>query len=72
MCNNISFQLGYHKPHLLGNEYTRLDFSRRPMRKDVGTQMLYRDAHMTGKTNQVHALLQPITRIGLVRFSDHE
>lgn len=42
--------LGYHKPHLLGNEYTRLDFSRRPMRKDVGTLMLYRDAHMTGWT----------------------
>ena len=41
-------QLGYQKPQLLGSEYTHLDYCRRPMRKDLGKQMLYRDAHMTG------------------------
>lgn len=41
-------QLGYQKPHLLGSEYTHFDFCRRPLRKDVGKRMLYRDAHMTG------------------------
>merc|ERR1719320_471822 len=41
-------QLGYLKPHLLGNEYTHLDYCRRPLRKDLGKSMLYRDAHMTG------------------------
>jgi len=41
-------QLGFQKPQLLGNEYTHLDYCRRPMRKDVGKLMLYRDAHMTG------------------------
>ena len=40
--------LGYLKPHLLGNEYTHLDYCRRPLRKDLGKSMLYRDAHMTG------------------------
>eukprot|EP00095_Tigriopus_kingsejongensis_P012725 maker-scaffold43_size480169-snap-gene-2.24 protein:Tk12725 transcript:maker-scaffold43_size480169-snap-gene-2.24-mRNA-1 annotation:"hypothetical protein DAPPUDRAFT_323991" len=41
-------QLGYLKPQLLGNEYTHIDYGRRPLRKDVGSKMLYRDAHMTG------------------------
>lgn len=42
-------QLGYQKPHLMGSEYTHLDFcGRKPLRKDVGKRMLYRDAHMTG------------------------
>ncbi len=41
-------QLAYQKPHLLGQEYTHLDYCRRPMRKDVGRKVLYRDAHMTG------------------------
>jgi len=41
-------QLGYLKPHLLGSEYTHLDYCRRPLRKDLGKSMLYRDAHMTG------------------------
>lgn len=43
-------QLGYQKPQLLGSEYTHLDYCRRPMRKDVGKKMLYRDAFMTGWT----------------------
>ena len=33
-----------------GSEYTHLDYCRRPMRKDLGKKMLYRDAHMTGWT----------------------
>ena len=42
-------QLGYQKPHLLGSEYTHLDFfGRKPLREDIGKRMLYRDAHMTG------------------------
>lgn len=36
--------------YLLGNEYTHLDYCRRPMRHDLGKKMLYRDAHMTGWT----------------------
>ncbi len=41
-------QLGFQKPGLLGDEYTHLDYCRRPLRKDLGKRMLYRDAHMTG------------------------
>ena len=41
-------QLGKLAPHLLGEEYTWLEYSRRPLRKDIGSRMLYRDAHMTG------------------------
>ena len=42
-------QLGYQKPHLMGAEYTHLDFhGRKPSRDDVGKRALYRDAHMTG------------------------
>ncbi len=43
-------QLGYQKPQLLGGEYSHLDYCRRPLRKDVGKRMLYRDQHMTGWT----------------------
>jgi len=39
-----------HLKFLQGDDFTRLDFSRRPLQRDVGTQMLYRDAHMTGWT----------------------
>ena len=39
----------YKEPHLLGSEYTHLDFfGRKPLREDIGKRMLYRDAHMTG------------------------
>jgi len=41
-------QLGKQLPHLLAEEYTWLEYSRRPLRKDIGSRMLYRDAHMTG------------------------
>ncbi|GAB6029330.1 hypothetical protein CHUAL_005097 [Chamberlinius hualienensis] len=36
------------KPQLLGDDYTALEFCRRPLRKDIGKRMLYRDAYMTG------------------------
>jgi len=41
-------QLGRLAPHLLGQEYTWLEYARRPVRRDIGSRMLYRDAHMTG------------------------
>merc|ERR1719147_90321 len=40
--------LGRQAPHLLGQEYTWLEYVRRPTRRDIGSRMLYRDAHMTG------------------------
>jgi protein phosphatase 1H len=41
-------QLGRLQPHLLGDEYTWLEYIRKPVRRDIGSRMLYRDAHMTG------------------------
>lgn len=41
-------QLGRLAPHLLGQEYTWLEYARRPVRRDIGSRMLFRDAHMTG------------------------
>ncbi|XP_061085973.1 protein phosphatase 1H [Conger conger] len=40
--------LGYMQPHLLGNEFTHLEFPRRVQRKEVGKRMLYRDFTMNG------------------------
>ncbi|MBN3317563.1 PPM1H phosphatase, partial [Atractosteus spatula] len=40
--------LAYMQPHLLGNEFTHLEFPRRVQRKEVGKKMLYRDFSMTG------------------------
>jgi len=40
--------LGRLAPHLLGQEYTHLEYARRPTRRDLGARMLFRDAHMTG------------------------
>jgi len=40
--------LGRLAPQLLGAEYTWLEYVRRPTRRDIGSRMLYRDAHMTG------------------------
>ncbi|XP_047102538.1 protein phosphatase 1H isoform X1 [Schistocerca piceifrons] len=36
------------KPELLGNEFTRLDYIRRPTVHDLGKKILYRDAFMNG------------------------
>ncbi|XP_062862856.1 protein phosphatase 1H-like [Trichomycterus rosablanca] len=40
--------LGFMQPHLLGGEFTHLEFPRRVQRKEVGKKMLYRDYTMTG------------------------
>uniref|UniRef100_A0AAY4B0J9 PPM-type phosphatase domain-containing protein n=1 Tax=Denticeps clupeoides TaxID=299321 RepID=A0AAY4B0J9_9TELE len=40
--------LGYMQPHLLGNEFTHLEFPRRVQRKEVGKRVLYRDHTMNG------------------------
>ncbi|KAF7664209.1 hypothetical protein LDENG_00184570 [Lucifuga dentata] len=40
--------LAYMEPHLLGNEFTHLEFPRRVQRKEVGKRMLYRDFTMSG------------------------
>ncbi|XP_053741260.1 protein phosphatase 1H isoform X1 [Synchiropus splendidus] len=40
--------LAYMQPHLLGNEFTHLEFARRVQRKEVGKRMLYRDYTMSG------------------------
>ncbi|KAG8439511.1 hypothetical protein GDO86_005638, partial [Hymenochirus boettgeri] len=40
--------LAFLQPHLLGNEFTHLEFPRRVQRKEVGKMMLYRDFNMTG------------------------
>ncbi|XP_030282110.1 protein phosphatase 1H [Sparus aurata] len=40
--------LAYMQPHLLGNEFTHLEFPRRVQRKEVGKRMLYRDFTMAG------------------------
>ncbi|TNM91229.1 hypothetical protein fugu_019609 [Takifugu bimaculatus] len=41
-------QQGFMQPHLLGNEFTHLEFPRRVQRKEVGKKMLYRDFTMNG------------------------
>ncbi|XP_067913605.1 protein phosphatase 1H-like [Heterodontus francisci] len=40
--------LGYLQPHLLGNEFTHLEFPRRIQHREIGRMMLYRDYSMTG------------------------
>uniref|UniRef100_A0A665UD39 PPM-type phosphatase domain-containing protein n=1 Tax=Echeneis naucrates TaxID=173247 RepID=A0A665UD39_ECHNA len=40
--------LAYMQPHLLGNEFTHLEFPRRVQSKEVGKRMLYRDFTMSG------------------------
>ncbi|KAJ0029003.1 hypothetical protein NQD34_004000 [Periophthalmus magnuspinnatus] len=40
--------LAYMQPHLLGNEFTHLEFPRRVQRREVGKRMLYRDFTMSG------------------------
>ncbi|XP_028397702.1 protein phosphatase 1H-like [Dendronephthya gigantea] len=36
------------KPHLLGNEFTRLEFQQKPRRKHIGKKLFFRDRNMTG------------------------
>uniref|UniRef100_U3EUZ8 Protein phosphatase 1J n=1 Tax=Callithrix jacchus TaxID=9483 RepID=U3EUZ8_CALJA len=40
--------LGFLKPELLGSEFTRLEFPRRVLPKELGQRTLYRDQNMTG------------------------
>nr|XP_033814691.1 protein phosphatase 1H isoform X1 [Geotrypetes seraphini] len=40
--------LAFMQPHLLGNEFTHLEFPRRIQRKEIGKRMLFRDFNMTG------------------------
>uniref|UniRef100_A0A4W5QZL6 Protein phosphatase, Mg2+/Mn2+ dependent, 1H n=1 Tax=Hucho hucho TaxID=62062 RepID=A0A4W5QZL6_9TELE len=48
--------LGFMQPHLLGGEFTHLEFPRRVQRKEVGKRMLYRDFTMNGWS--VHFIYQ--------------
>ncbi|XP_015249411.1 PREDICTED: protein phosphatase 1H-like [Cyprinodon variegatus] len=50
--------LAYMQPHLLGNEFTHLEFPRRVQRKEVGKRMLYRDFTMSGWWVKVYPLSQ--------------
>lgn len=47
-CGALCVLQGYMQPHLLGNEFTHLEFPRRVQRKEVGKRMLYRDFTMNG------------------------
>lgn len=80
-------RLGQQRPEFLGNDFTHLEFIRRPTRRDLGKQMLYKDAYMTGwamKTITYDDLKFPLVwgegkrsrvlaTIGVTRgFGDHE
>ena len=80
-------RLGMQRPEFLGQDFTHLEFLRRPTRRDLGKQMLYRDAYMTGwsmKTITYDDLKLPLVwgegkrsrvlaTIGVTRgFGDHE
>lgn len=79
--------LGLLRPELLGSDFTQIEFIRRPMRKDLGKKLLYRDAYMSGwsyKTVTPSDLKFPLVygegkrsrvlgTIGVTRgFGDHE
>lgn len=80
-------KLGAMHPELLGGEYTHLDFIRRPLRRDLGKRILYRDHYMSGwayKTLTQDDLKYPLVcgegkrsrvlaTIGVTRgFGDHD
>ncbi|GLV43282.1 uncharacterized protein CBL_14040 [Carabus blaptoides fortunei] len=80
-------RLGAQKPELLGGEYTVNEYEREPKFMDLGKQILYRDAFMTGyamKTITMEDLRMPIVSgegkrsrvmntIGVTRgFGDHD
>ncbi|CAN7988734.1 unnamed protein product [Ixodes hexagonus] len=79
--------LGMQCPELLGNDFTHLEFVRRPVRADLGKRLLCRDAYMTGwayKTITTEDLKFPLiygegkrsrvlATIGVTRgFGDHD
>nr|CAD7197143.1 unnamed protein product [Timema douglasi] len=80
-------QLAALRPSLLGGDFTHLDFNRRPVQRDLGKRILYRDAYMTGwayKTVSAQDLKIPVVNgegkrsrvlatIGVTRgFGDHD
>ncbi|XP_069168500.1 protein phosphatase 1H isoform X2 [Procambarus clarkii] len=80
-------KLGATHPELLGGEFTHLDFIRRPLRRDLGKRVLYRDHYMSGwayKTLTQDDLKYPLVcgegkrsrvlaTIGVTRgFGDHD
>lgn len=80
-------RLGLQHPEFLGNDFTHLEFIKKPTRRDLGKQMLYKDAYMTGwsmKTITFDDLRFPLVwgegkrsrvlaTIGVTRgFGDHE
>lgn len=80
-------RLGMQRQDLLGSDFTHLEFINRPTRKDLGKQVLYKDAYMTGwsvKTVTYDDLKFPLVwgegkrsrvlaTIGVTRgFGDHE
>lgn len=80
-------RLGLQHPEFLGNDFTHLEFLKKPTRKELGKQMLYKDAYMTGwsmKTITYDDLKFPLVwgegkrsrvlaTIGVTRgFGDHE
>ncbi|XP_022671280.1 protein phosphatase 1H-like [Varroa jacobsoni] len=79
--------LAQQRPELLGNDFTYLEFLKRPTRADIGRKLLYRDVHMTGwafKTITPEDLRLPVVcgegkrsrvlaTIGVTRgFGDHD
>ncbi|XP_036432264.1 protein phosphatase 1H isoform X1 [Colossoma macropomum] len=79
--------LAYMQPHLLGNEFTHLEFPRTVCKKEVGKRILYRDYSMKGwayKTVQEDDMKFPLVfgegkkarvmaTIGVTRgFGDHD
>ncbi|OQR68838.1 protein phosphatase 1H-like [Tropilaelaps mercedesae] len=79
--------LAQQRPELLGNDFTYLEFLKRPTRADIGKKLLYRDVHMTGwayKTITPEDLRLPVVcgegkrsrvlaTIGVTRgFGDHD
>lgn len=46
--NVLSPPQAYMQPHLLGSEFTHLEFPRTVCKKEVGKRMLYRDYSMKG------------------------
>ncbi|CAL8118760.1 unnamed protein product [Orchesella dallaii] len=79
--------LAAQNPHLLGMDFTSNEYLRRPVKRDLGSKILYRAAHMTGwayKTATVEDLKFPVVfghgkrsrvlaTIGVTRgFGDHE
>jgi protein phosphatase 1H len=80
-------KLAAQNPELLGGEFTSNEYLRRPVKRDIGSKILYRAAHMTGwsyKTAEQEDLKFPVVfgqgkrsrvlaTIGVTRgFGDHE